>query len=55
MEYELSVFAFLNDQIEDALKEIETQNYGKAKEILYNALESAPDYDFTITNKRNRF
>ena len=52
-QYELSGFSVLASAIEQAIKELEAQNYGNAKQILTDALENTRE--FYIVNKDNRY
>ena len=53
IQYELSGFSVLASAMEQAIKELETQNYGNAKQILTDALENTRE--FYIVNKDNRY
>ena len=53
MEYELSGFSVLAGAVEQALKELDAQNYGNAKTILENALENTREV--YIINKRSKY
>ena len=53
MQYELSGFSVLASAMEQAIKELEAQNYGNAKQILTDALENTRE--FYIVNKDNRY
>ena len=53
IQYELSGFSVLASAMEQAIKELEAQNYGNAKQILTDALENTRE--FYIVNKDNRY
>ena len=53
IQYELSGFSVLANAMEQAIKELEAQNYGNAKQILTDALENTRE--FYIVNKDNRY
>ena len=53
IQYELSGFGVLANAMEQAIKELEAQNYGNAKQILTDALENTRE--FYIVNKDNRY
>ena len=53
IQYELSGFGVLANAMEQAIKELDAQNYGNAKQLLTDALENTRE--FYIVNKDNRY
>ena len=53
IQYELSGFSVLANAMEQAIKELDAQNYGNAKQLLTDALENTRE--FYIVNKDNRY
>ena len=53
IQYELSGFSVLASAMEQAIKELDAQNYGNAKQLLTDALENTRE--FYIVNKDNRY
>ena len=53
IQYELSGFGVLANAMEQAIKELDAQNYENAKQLLTDALENTRE--FYIVNKDNRY